>query len=104
MKTMLVALAMAATLAVAAAALLGDRSGRLTSTVEVSAAANERAAYLAAPDPGYILYSGYAAILPGPNCYWTRMPVYDIDHTVIGWRGRPVAVCPQWRVTARSGE
>ena len=34
-----------------------------------------------------------AAPLPGPGCYWTRMPVYDMYGNVIGWRGRPVAVC-----------
>jgi hypothetical protein len=46
-----------------------------------------------APAPGYIVYSGYAAPLPGPNCYWTRMPVYDAYGNPVGWRGRPVAVC-----------
>ena len=57
-------------------------------------AADARPAYVATPEPGYIVYTGYAAALPAPSCYWTRMPVYDFDHNVIGWRGRPTAVCP----------
>jgi hypothetical protein len=52
-----------------------------------------RPAYVVAPGPGYVVYSGYAAPLPGPYCYWTRMPVYDAYGNMIGWRGRPVAVC-----------
>jgi hypothetical protein len=40
-----------------------------------------------------VVYPAYAAPLPGPGCYWTRMPVYDMYGNVIGWRGRPVAVC-----------
>src|SRR5262249_56355622 len=46
-----------------------------------------------APAPGYVVYPAYAAPLPGPGCYWTRMPVYDMYGNVVGWRGRPVAVC-----------
>jgi hypothetical protein len=59
-----------------------------------------RPAYVAAPDPGYIADPEYAATLPGPDCYWSRMPIYDSDHSVIGWRGRPVAVCPTSKVSA----
>lgn len=51
-------------------------------------------AYVVAPGPGYLAYPGYYASLPGPRCYWTRMPVYDRFGNAIGWRGRPVAVCP----------
>ena len=58
-----------------------------------SAAAASQPAYVVAPAPGYVVYSGYAAPLPGPNCYWSRMPLYDAYGNVIGWRGRPVAVC-----------
>jgi hypothetical protein len=61
-----------------------------------SAIANANAgppAYVVAPSPGYVVYAGYAAPLPGPNCYWTRRPVYDAYGNVIGWRGRPIAVC-----------
>jgi hypothetical protein len=47
-----------------------------------------------APAPGYVAYAEYGAPLPGPACYWTRRPVYDYYGHVIGWRGRPVAVCP----------
>jgi hypothetical protein len=42
--------------------------------------------------PGYVYYS-YGEPLPGPNCYWYRMPVYDAYGNMIGWRGRPVAFC-----------
>jgi hypothetical protein len=68
----------------------GFVAGALVGSAVASAAAP---AYVAAPTPGYIVYSGYAAPLPGPNCYWTRMPVYDAYGNPIGWRGRPVAVC-----------
>ena len=51
------------------------------------------APYVAVPPTGFVAYPGYAVALPGPNCYWTRMPVYDPYGRVIGWRGRPVAVC-----------
>jgi len=49
---------------------------------------------LARPYPGYVVYSGAYASPPPPGCYWTRQPVYDAVGNVIGWRGRPVAVCP----------
>jgi hypothetical protein len=42
--------------------------------------------------PGYVYYS-YGEPLPGPNCYWYRMPVYDAHGNMVGWRGRPVAFC-----------
>jgi hypothetical protein len=50
-------------------------------------------AYVAAPPAGYVVYSAYGAPLPGPRCYWTRQPVYDMYGNVVGWRGRPIAVC-----------
>jgi hypothetical protein len=59
-----------------------------------------RPAFVTAPEPGYIAYSGYSEALPGPSCYWTRMPIYDSDHSVIGWRGHPVAVCPRPKISA----
>jgi hypothetical protein len=43
--------------------------------------------------PGYVYYPAYAEPLPGPNCYWFRMPVYDTYGNMVGWRGRPVASC-----------
>jgi hypothetical protein len=42
---------------------------------------------------GYVVYPGYGAPLAGPNCYWTRQPVYDYYGNVVGWRGRPFQVC-----------
>jgi hypothetical protein len=96
MKTILTALIAAATLAVATAASFaaGSIDDFLKVAIVGKAAADVRPAYVATPDPGYIAYSGYAAALPAPSCYWARMPVYDFDRNVIGWRGRPVAVCP----------
>ena len=70
----------------------GVVAGVVTGAIVGSAIANSRPAYVA-PGPGYVVYPGYAAALPGPNCYWTRMPVYDRFGNVVGWRGRPVAVC-----------
>src|SRR6266567_3765132 len=61
--------------------------------VALAAAATVATANAAAPGPGYVVYPAYAAPLPGPGCYWTRMPVYDMYGNVVGWRGRPVAVC-----------
>jgi hypothetical protein len=58
-----------------------------------SAIANAGPAYVVAPPPGYVAYPAYYAGLPGPNCFWTRRPVYDYYGNVVGWRGRPVAVC-----------
>jgi hypothetical protein len=50
-------------------------------------------AYVVAPPAGYVAYPTYYAALPGPNCFWTRRPVYDVYGNVVGWRGRPIAVC-----------
>jgi hypothetical protein len=107
MKKTLVALMTAATIAVATAASptpadarcygcgvgAGLVGGFVAGAIVGSALAGPRPAYVVAPAPGYVVYTGYAAPLPGPSCYWTRMPVYDAYGNVIGWRGRPVAVC-----------
>ena len=102
MKATLSASITAAALIGATAASFGAGSVRVTDAIVVDTVANTRPAYVAVPDRGYIVYSGYAAALPGENCYWTRMPIYDPDRNVIGWRGRPVAVCPQRRVSAQA--
>ena len=94
MKVIPAFLAAAVTLAAAAVTSLGADTVRVTGPIVVGEAANPRPAYVTSPDPGYIVDADTAATLPGPNCYWTRMPVYDLDGKVIGWRGRPVAVCP----------
>jgi len=67
--------------------------GFVAGAIVGSALAAPRPAYVVGPAPGYVAYAGYAAPLPGPSCYWTRRPVYDAYGNVIGWRGRPVAVC-----------
>ena len=102
MKATLAVLGAAATLAAATSASFGAGSVSVTGAIVVDPAANVRPAYVAAPAPGYIVYSDHDAVLPGPNCYWTRMPLYDNNRTVIGWRGRPVAVCPQPRISAQA--
>jgi hypothetical protein len=99
MKTIVIALFAAMTAMLAAAMAASPRAdlidGFVRSAIIGQASAETRtAAYLRTPDPDYIVYSGDAAPLPNPSCYWTRMPVYDSDGGVIGWRGRPVAVCP----------
>lgn len=71
----------------------GVAAGFIGGAIVGSAIANSRPAYVVAPAPGYVVYSGYAAPLPGPNCYWTRQPVYGPYGNVIGWRGRAIAVC-----------
>jgi hypothetical protein len=103
MKTILTALAAASTLFAATAAsssasLIDD----FVATAIVGKGPDVRPAYVAMPQPGYIIYSGHSAPLPAASCYWTRMPLYDSDRSVLGWRGRPVAVCPQPRVTAEA--
>jgi len=90
----------AAILAAATATSFAGGSVSVTGAIIANPAAGVQPAYLTAPDPGYIVYSGYAAMLPSPTCYWTRMPIYDSDRNVIGWRGRPVGVCP--RVSAQA--
>jgi hypothetical protein len=59
-----------------------------------------RPSHVAVAPSGYIAYADSDAALPAPSCYWARKPLYDIDGSVIGWRGRPVAVCPEPRVSA----
>jgi hypothetical protein len=97
MNKVLIALFAAATLAIGIAASSGAGlvSDFVAGAIGGSAAEDtQSAAYVAAPQPGYINYS-YAAALPRQSCYWTRMPVYDSNERLIGWRGRPVAVCPE---------
>jgi hypothetical protein len=75
---------------------VGLATGLIGGAIIGGAIANSQAygaPVVVAPGPGYVVYPGYAAALPGPGCYWTRMPVYDAYGRVVGWRGRPVAVC-----------
>jgi hypothetical protein len=108
MKKTLTAFVAAATVAAALTASATDASaqrgfgvglatGLIGGAIIGGAIASSRPAYagpyVVAPPAGYVAYPGYAVALPGPNCYWTRMPVYDPYGRVIGWHGRPVAVC-----------
>ena len=76
----------------------------ITGAIIAGDATNSEPLYVAAPRPDYIAYADDATPLPGPNCYWTRVPVYDAERNVVGWRGRPLAVCPQPRASAQAGE
>jgi hypothetical protein len=90
MKAVLTALVAATTISTATSTLFAAEG----TTEGTKMVANLRPVYLKAPEPGYIEYSGYSAALPEPTCYWTRLPIHDSSNKVIGWRGRPVAVCP----------
>jgi hypothetical protein len=108
MKKTLTALLAAATIAVSLAGTANDVSARdrggafaagligglAAGAIVGGAIASSRPAYAVAPGPGYVIYPGYAAAVPAPGCYWTRMPLYDAYGNVVGWRGRPVVVCP----------
>jgi len=80
------ALLAAATMATATPALLTAAHARCAGC---AVSAGDRPA--AAP-PGYVYYS-YGEPLPGANCFWFRMPVYDAYGNMVGWRGRPMAFC-----------
>jgi hypothetical protein len=100
MKAMLAGATFGGILTFAATAVLAASSVNVTGAVVVDPAANPN--LVAVPYPGYIVYSGHEAEVPASNCYWTRMPIYDPSRNVIGWRGRPVAVCPQRRISAQA--
>jgi hypothetical protein len=99
MKAMLVAaLAVGGILSFATNAALAAASVTVMGAVVVDPTASPNV--VAVPYVGYIAYSGHEAELPTSSCYWTRMPIYDPSRNVIGWRGRPVAVCPEPRTSA----
>jgi hypothetical protein len=87
MTKTLTALVAAATLATASAVVPTTAAARC---VGCAVGGGERP-----PDapPGYVYYPAYAEPLPGSNCNWFRMPVYDAAGNMVGWRGRPVAFC-----------
>jgi len=70
----------------------GIAAGLLGGAIIGGAIANSR--YYAPPPAGYAYYPAYAQPVPGPDCYWARMPIYDPAGNVVGWRGRPRLVCP----------
>jgi hypothetical protein len=87
MTNTLTALVAAATLATAAAGVPTTANARCAGClVGIGALPPE------AP-PGYVYYPAYAEPLPGPNCNWFRMPIYDVHGNMVSWRGRPVAFC-----------
>ena len=103
MKTALTALLTAVTLVVATGNSFGGGwvDDFVARAIGGNSAVDARPKYLESPEPGYIPYAdGEVAALTDQSCYWTRAPLYDANRRVIGWRGRPVAVCPQAKVSA----
>jgi hypothetical protein len=51
--------------------------------------------YYYGPEPGYVVYRGYAEPYPTdcPDGYWARRPMHDRWGNVIGWT-QPRFVCP----------
>jgi hypothetical protein len=84
----LTALIAAATLATATVA---DPTTADARCVGCAVGAGERPADAS---PGYVYYPAYGEPLPGPNCNWFRMPVYDVSETWsagagVQWRSAP---------------
>ena len=94
MKAMLVAISAGAILAAATVLSAGGNSVKLTSAIIAGAPASAQPTRPTEPYPGYIAYADNDVTVPAPGCYWTRLPVYDSARKVVGWLGRPVAVCP----------
>jgi hypothetical protein len=95
MRTMVAAVGAVAILAGATLYSRGGDSVSVSSTIVAGAPISTRPAYPTEPYPGYIAYADYDVTVPAPGCYWTRLPVYDNARTVVGWLGRPIAVCPE---------
>jgi hypothetical protein len=78
--------------ALIAVAILASSSAVPTAEARDGRAALGLGKWPAYAPPGYVNYP-YGEPLPGPNCYWYRMPVYDPSGNMIGWRGLPQAFC-----------
>ena len=87
MTNTLTALVAAATLVTAAAAVPTAADARCAGCLVGAGELPPEAS------PGYVRYPAYAEPLPGPNCNWFRMPIYDVHGNMVSWRGRPVAFC-----------
>jgi hypothetical protein len=87
MTNTLTALVAAATLATAAAAVPTTADARCAGCLVGAGELPPEA------PPGYVYYPAYAEPLPGSNCNWFRMPIYDVRGNMVGWRGRPMAFC-----------
>jgi hypothetical protein len=94
MKAILVAISAGAILAAATVLWAGGDSVKLTRVVVAGSSASAQPTHPTEPYPGYIAYADNDITVPAPGCYWTRLPVYDNARKVVGWLGRPVAVCP----------
>lgn len=94
MNAIVIAIGVVASLVAATTFSLGGDSVQVTRSIVAGPPALKSPAYAAKPRPGYIDYAHHDAAVPAPGCRWTRLPIYDAEGEVVGWRGRPVAVCP----------
>jgi hypothetical protein len=94
MKAILIAIGVVATLVAATALSLGGDSVQVTRAIVAGPFTPEPPAYPTEPHPSYIAYADHGLAVPAPGCYWMRLPIYDAERNVVGWRGHPVAVCP----------
>jgi anaerobic selenocysteine-containing dehydrogenase len=108
MKKMILALAMAGTLAAGTLSVpttadarcygcavgAGVAAGVIGGAIVGSAIANSGPHYYA-PAPGYVVYEGYGAPYPTacPGGYWARRPLHDGYGNFVG-RSRPRFICP----------
>jgi hypothetical protein len=95
MRTILVAFGAVVIFAAATVFSLGGDSVKATSAIIAGASASAQPTYPTEPHPGYIAYADHDVTVPASGCYWTRLPVYDNARKLVGWLGRPVAVCPR---------
>jgi hypothetical protein len=106
MKKVILAVAVAATLAAATLTTpadarchgcgvgVGIAGGLVAGAIIGGAIANSQPRYYA-PAPGYVVYQGYGAPYPAecPGGYWARRRLYDHYGNFVGW-SRPRFVCP----------
>lgn len=94
MRAIRVATGSLAIIAAATVASWGNDSVKLVTPIITDASASAGPTRPSEPYPGYVAYADNDVTVPAPGCYWTRLPVYDNARKVVGWLGRPVAVCP----------
>ncbi|MBS0247592.1 MAG: hypothetical protein JSR61_13315 [Proteobacteria bacterium] len=108
MKKVILAIAAAATIAAGSMTVTGPAEARCrgcgvaagvvgglaVGAIIGSSIANSQPRYYA-PEPGYVVYDGYARRYPVscPGGYWARRPLHDRWGNFVGW-SRPRFVCP----------
>ena len=94
MKATLVAIGVGAILAATTMLSLGGDLVLVTRAIVTGTSSTEPLAHSAEPHTGYIAYEDRNLTPPEPGCSWIRLPIYDTERNVVGWRGRPLVVCP----------